>query len=221
MNRIGGKSNTGEGGEHPSRFRPQPDGDSKRSSIKQVASGRFGVTSIIWSTRMRSRSRSPRVPNQVKAVSCPEVKSIPGSPNAAGLLPVSAYLSAAPSRYLFDRRFSRLIHDLKNANPRAKISVKLVSEVGVGTIAAGVVKACADVVLISGYDGGTVASPRTSINHAGLPGSWDWMETHQTLLLNNLRNRVTLETDGKLMTGRDVIIAALLGAKSSALPLRR
>ena len=108
---------------------------------------------------------------------------------------------------------AELIHDLKNANPRARISVKLVSEVGVGTIAAGVVKACADVVLISGYDGGTGASPRTSINHAGLPWELGLMETHQTLLLNNLRDRVTLETDGKLMTGRDVIIAALLGAE--------
>ncbi len=123
------------------------------------------------------------------------------------------YLSAAPSRYYSIEDLAELIHDLKNANPRAKISVKLVSEVGVGTIAAGVVKACADVVLISGYDGGTGASPRTSINHAGLPWELGLMETHQTLLLNNLRNRVTLETDGKLMTGRDVIIAALLGAE--------
>lgn len=124
------------------------------------------------------------------------------------------YLTARPHHDIYSiEDLAELIHDLKNANPRAKISVKLVSEVGVGTIAAGVVKACADVVLISGYDGGTGASPRTSINHAGLPWELGLMETHQTLLLNNLRNRVTLETDGKLMTGRDVIIAALLGAE--------
>ena len=214
MNRIGGKSNTGEGGEHPSRFRPQPDGDSKRSSIKQVASGRFGVTSnyLVNADEIQIKIAQGAKPGEGGQL--PGGKVYPWIAECRGTTAGIGLISPPPHHDIYSiEDLAELIHDLKNANPRAKISVKLVSEVGVGTIAAGVVKACADVVLISGYDGGTGASPRTSINHAGLPWELGLMETHQTLLLNNLRNRVTLETDGKLMTGRDVIIAALLGAE--------
>ena len=214
MNRIGGKSNTGEGGEHPSRFKPMPNGDSKRSAIKQVASGRFGVTSnyLVNADEIQIKIAQGAKPGEGGQL--PGGKVYPWIAECRGTTAGIGLISPPPHHDIYSiEDLAELIHDLKNANPRARISVKLVSEVGVGTIAAGVVKACADVVLISGYDGGTGASPRTSINHAGLPWELGLMETHQTLLLNNLRNRVTLETDGKLMTGRDVIIAALLGAE--------
>lgn len=214
MNRIGGRSNTGEGGEHPSRFTPMENGDSKRSSIKQVASGRFGVTSnyLVNADEIQIKIAQGAKPGEGGQL--PGGKVYPWIAECRGTTAGIGLISPPPHHDIYSiEDLAELIHDLKNANPRARISVKLVSEVGVGTIAAGVVKACADVVLISGYDGGTGASPRTSINHAGLPWELGLMETHQTLLLNNLRNRVILETDGKLMTGRDVIIAALLGAE--------
>ncbi|MGM9582347.1 MAG: glutamate synthase large subunit, partial [Phascolarctobacterium sp.] len=214
MNRIGGRSNTGEGGEHPSRFKPMPNGDSKRSSIKQVASGRFGVTSnyLVNADEIQIKIAQGAKPGEGGQL--PGGKVYPWIAECRGTTAGIGLISPPPHHDIYSiEDLAELIHDLKNANPRARISVKLVSEVGVGTIAAGVVKACADVVLISGYDGGTGASPRTSINHAGLPWELGLMETHQTLLLNNLRDRVTLETDGKLLTGRDVIIAALLGAE--------
>ncbi|MCD8359779.1 MAG: hypothetical protein LUC29_02835 [Acidaminococcaceae bacterium] len=214
MNRIGGKSNTGEGGEHPSRFQPLPNGDSKRSAIKQVASGRFGVTSnyLVNSDEIQIKIAQGAKPGEGGQL--PGGKVYPWIAECRGTTAGIGLISSPPHHDIYSiEDLAELIHDLKNANPRAKISVKLISEVGVGTIAAGVVKACADVVLISDYDGGTGASPRTSINHAGLSWELGLMETHQTLLLNNLRNRVTLETDGKLMTGHDVIIAALLGAE--------
>ena len=214
MNRLGGKSNTGEGGEDPARFTPLPDGDSKRSAIKQVASGRFGVTSnyLVNADEIQIKIAQGAKPGEGGQL--PGGKVYPWIAECRGTTAGIGLISPPPHHDIYSiEDLAELIHDLKNANPRARISVKLVSEVGVGTIAAGVVKACADVVLISGYDGGTGASPRTSINHAGLPWELGLMETHQTLLLNNLRDRVTLETDGKLMTGRDVIIAALLGAE--------
>ena len=214
MNRIGGRSNTGEGGEHPSRFTPMLNGDSKRSSIKQVASGRFGVTSnyLVNADEIQIKIAQGAKPGEGGQL--PGGKVYPWIAECRGTTAGIGLISPPPHHDIYSiEDLAELIHDLKNANPRARISVKLVSEVGVGTIAAGVVKACADVVLISGYDGGTGASPRTSINHAGLPWELGLMETHQTLLLNNLRDRVTLETDGKLLTGRDVIIAALLGAE--------
>ena len=214
MNRIGGRSNTGEGGEHPSRFKPMANGDSKRSSIKQVASGRFGVTSNYLFNADEIQIKIAQGAKPGEGGQLPGGKVYPWIAECRGTTAGIGLISPPPHHDIYSiEDLAELIHDLKNANPRARISVKLVSEVGVGTIAAGVVKACADVVLISGYDGGTGASPRTSINHAGLPWELGLMETHQTLLLNNLRDRVTLETDGKLLTGRDVIIAALLGAE--------
>ena len=214
MNRIGARSNTGEGGEHPSRFVPMPNGDSKRSSIKQVASGRFGVTSnyLVNADEIQIKIAQGAKPGEGGQL--PGGKVYPWIAECRGTTAGIGLISPPPHHDIYSiEDLAELIHDLKNANPRARISVKLVSEVGVGTIAAGVVKACADVVLIAGYDGGTGASPRTSTMHAGLPWELGLVETHQTLLLNNLRDRVTLETDGKLLTGRDVIIAALLGAE--------
>ncbi|MDO4178455.1 MAG: glutamate synthase large subunit [Phascolarctobacterium sp.] len=214
MNRIGARSNTGEGGEHPSRFTPLPNGDSKRSSIKQVASGRFGVTSnyLVNADEIQIKIAQGAKPGEGGQL--PGGKVYPWIAECRGTTAGIGLISPPPHHDIYSiEDLAELIHDLKNANPRARISVKLVSEVGVGTIAAGVVKACADVVLISGYDGGTGASPRTSTMHAGLPWELGLVETHQTLLMNNLRDRVTLETDGKLLTGRDVIIAALLGAE--------
>ncbi len=214
MNAIGGKSNTGEGGESPERFKPMSDGRSKRSAIKQVASGRFGVTAdyLVNADEIQIKIAQGAKPGEGGQL--PGGKVYPWIAECRGTTAGIGLISPPPHHDIYSiEDLAELIHDLKCANPRARISVKLVSEVGVGTIAAGVVKACADVVLISGYDGGTGASPRTSITHAGLPWELGLMETHQTLLLNNLRSRVTLETDGKLMTGRDVIIAALLGAE--------
>ncbi|HEX6993324.1 MAG TPA: glutamate synthase large subunit [Gammaproteobacteria bacterium] len=214
MNRLGGKSNTGEGGEDPARFEPLPSGDSRRSAIKQVASGRFGVT--IWYLAnadelqiKMAQGAKPGEGGELPGRKVDEtIARIRYSTPGVGLI------SPPPHHDIYSiEDLAQLIHDLKNANPEARISVKLVSEVGVGTIAAGVVKAHADHVLISGDVGGTGASPLTSIKHAGLPWELGLAETHQTLVMNDLRSRTVLQTDGGLKTGRDVVIAALLGAE--------
>ena len=214
MNRIGGKSNTGEGGEDPARFIPDPNGDSRRSAIKQVASGRFGVTSeyLVNADEIQIKMAQGAKPGEGGQL--PGRKVYPWIARVRGTTAGVGLISPPPHHDIYSiEDLAELIHDLKNANPNARINVKLVSEVGVGTIAAGVSKGRADVVLISGYDGGTGASPRTSISHAGLPWELGVAETHQTLVLNNLRDRIVVETDGKLMTGRDVVIATLLGAE--------
>jgi glutamate synthase domain-containing protein 2/glutamate synthase domain-containing protein 1/glutamate synthase domain-containing protein 3 len=214
MNRIGGKSNTGEGGENSARFIADANGDSRRSAIKQVASGRFGVTShyLVNADEIQIKMAQGAKPGEGGQL--PGAKVYPWIAEVRGVTPGVGLISPPPHHDIYSiEDLAELIHDLKNANPRARISVKLVSEVGVGTIAAGVAKGKADVVLISGYEGGTGASPQTSIRHAGLPWELGLAETHQTLLLNNLRSRITVETDGKLMTGRDVVIAAMLGAE--------
>ncbi len=214
MNRIGGKSNTGEGGEDPSRFIIGPDGDSRCSAIKQVASGRFGVTSEYLVNAEEIQIKMAQGAKPGEGGQLPGGKVYPWIASTRHSTPGVGLISPPPHHDIYSiEDLAELIHDLKNANDRARISVKLVSEAGVGTVAAGVAKGRADVVLISGYDGGTGASPRTSIRHAGLPWELGLAETHQTLLLNNLRSRITIETDGKLMTGRDVVIAALLGAE--------
>ncbi|HVB86780.1 MAG TPA: glutamate synthase large subunit [Candidatus Dormibacteraeota bacterium] len=214
MNRIGGKSNTGEGGEDEARFVPDANGDLRRSAIKQVASARFGVTTtyLINADDLQikvAQGAKPGEGGQLPGHKVDEViarvrHSIPG----VGLI------SPPPHHDIYSiEDLAQLIHDLKNANPRARISVKLVAEAGVGTVAAGVAKAHADVILISGYDGGTGASPISSIRHAGVPWELGLSETQQVLVLNDLRSRVRLQVDGKLQTGRDVAIAALLGAE--------
>ncbi|OEH85519.1 glutamate synthase subunit alpha [Desulfuribacillus stibiiarsenatis] len=214
MNRIGGKSNTGEGGEHPNRFTRDANGDLRRSAIKQVASGRFGVTSeyLVNADEIQIKMAQGAKPGEGGQL--PGRKVYPFVAEVRGTTAGVGLISPPPHHDIYSiEDLAELIHDLKNANPRARINVKLVSEVGVGTIAAGVAKGKADVVLISGYDGGTGASPRTSIKHAGLPWELGLAETHQTLVMNNLRDRIVVETDGKMMTGRDVVIAALLGAE--------
>ncbi|AEG59106.1 glutamate synthase large subunit [Desulforamulus ruminis] len=214
MNRIGGKSNTGEGGEDPARFIPDANGDLRRSAIKQVASGRFGVTShyLVNADEIQIKMAQGAKPGEGGQL--PGGKVYPWVAEVRGTTAGVGLISPPPHHDIYSiEDLAELIHDLKNANPRARINVKLVSEVGVGTIAAGVAKGRADVVLISGYDGGTGASPRTSMRHAGLPWELGLAETHQTLVLNKLRDRIVVETDGKLMTGRDVVIAALLGAE--------
>jgi glutamate synthase (ferredoxin) len=214
MNRLGGKSNTGEGGENPERFVPGKDGESRNSAIKQVASGRFGVTSHYLSSATEIQIKLAQGAKPGEGGQLPGKKVYPWIAECRRSTPGVGLISPPPHHDIYSiEDLAELIHDLKCASPQARISVKLVSEVGVGTIAAGVAKARADVILISGYDGGTGASPRTSTKHAGLPWEIGLSETHQTLLLNNLRGRVTVETDGKLMTGRDVAIAALLGAE--------
>ncbi|HEX7012274.1 MAG TPA: glutamate synthase large subunit [Steroidobacteraceae bacterium] len=214
MNRIGGKSNTGEGGEDPERFVRLPNGDSKSSAIKQVASGRFGVTSeyLVNASEIQIKMAQGAKPGEGGQL--PGAKVYPWIAKTRHTTAGVGLISPPPHHDIYSiEDLAELIHDLKNANRHARISVKLVAEVGVGTIAAGVAKAHADVVLISGHDGGTGASPQTSIAHAGLPWELGLAETHQTLLLNNLRSRITVETDGQLKTGRDVVIAALLGAE--------
>ncbi|MFP6807060.1 MAG: glutamate synthase large subunit [Pseudomonadales bacterium] len=214
MNRLGGKSNTGEGGEDPIRFAIMDNGDSKRSAIKQVASGRFGVT--IWylanSDELQIKIVQGAKPGEGGELPGPKVDDtiarIRHSTPGVGLI------SPPPHHDVYSiEDIAQLIHDLKNSNPKARISVKLGSEIGVGTIAAGVTKAKADHLVITGHDGGTGASPLTSIKHAGLPWELGIAETHQTLVMNNLRSRVVLQTDGQIKTGRDVAIAALLGAE--------
>ena len=214
MNRIGGKSNTGEGGEDPNRFIALPNGDSRRSAIKQVASGRFGVTInyLVNADELQIKISQGAKPG--------EGGQLPGH-KVSEIIARTRYttqgvtlISPPPHHDIYSiEDLAQLIFDLKNANPVARVSVKLVSEVGVGTVAAGVAKGHADMILISGGDGGTGASPRSSIRYAGLPWELGLAETHQTLLLNNLRSRVRLQTDGGLRTGRDVAIAALLGAE--------
>lgn len=214
MNSIGGRSNTGEGGEDPARFAPLPDGSSRRSAIKQVASGRFGVTTnyLVNADELQIKISQGAKPG--------EGGQLPGH-KVSAVIAATRYttegvtlISPPPHHDIYSiEDLAQLIFDLKNTNPRARISVKLVSEVGVGTIAAGVAKGHADMILISGGDGGTGASPLSSIKHAGLPWELGLSETHQTLVLNDLRSRVRLQTDGQMRTGRDVAIAALLGAE--------
>ena len=214
MNRMGGRSNTGEGGEDEARFKRDANGDWRRSAIKQVASGRFGVTTnyLVNADELQikiAQGAKPGEGGQLPGHKVDEViarvrHSIPGVP----------LISPPPHHDIYSiEDLAQLIYDLKNANPKARISVKLVAEVGVGTVAAGVAKAHADVVLISGHDGGTGASPLTSIKHAGIPWELGLAETQQVLVLNDLRSRIIVQTDGKLQTGRDVAIAALLGAE--------
>jgi glutamate synthase (NADPH/NADH) large chain len=214
MNRIGAKSNTGEGGEDPERYVPLPNGDSKRSAIKQVASGRFGVTSeyLVNSDDIQIKMAQGAKPGEGGQL--PGHKVYPWVAKTRHSTPGVGLISPPPHHDIYSiEDLAQLIHDLKNANDRARIHVKLVSEAGVGTVAAGVAKAHADVILISGHDGGTGASPLTSLKHAGTPWELGLAETQQTLLLNGLRDRVVVQTDGQLKTGRDVVIAALLGAE--------
>jgi glutamate synthase (ferredoxin) len=214
MNRIGGKSNTGEGGEDPTRYIPDANGDSRNSAIKQVASGRFGVTSYYLTQAKELQIKMAQGAKPGEGGELPGRKVYPWIAKVRHSTPGVGLISPPPHHDIYSiEDLAQLIHDLKNANHHARISVKLVSEVGVGTIAAGVAKGHADVVLISGHDGGTGASPQTSIKHAGLPWELGLAETHQTLVLNNLRSRIAVETDGQLKTGRDVIMAALLGAE--------
>jgi glutamate synthase (ferredoxin) len=214
MNRIDGKSNTGEGGEDPERYVPDADGSSRKSRIKQVASGRFGVTSqyLVSADEIQIKMAQGAKPGEGGQL--PGQKVYPWIAKTRHSTPGVGLISPPPHHDIYSiEDLAELIHDLKNGNRHARISVKLVSEVGVGTIAAGVAKAKADVVLISGYDGGTGSSPQTSIKHAGLPWELGLAETHQTLVLNNLRSRIRVETDGQLKTGRDVAVATLLGAE--------
>ena len=214
MNRIGGRSNTGEGGEDPERFTPMPNGDSKNSAIKQVASGRFGVTSQYLVSAKEIQIKMAQGAKPGEGGQLPGQKVYPWVAKTRHSTPGVGLISPPPHHDIYSiEDLAELIHDLKNANHHARISVKLVSEVGVGTIAAGVAKAHADVVLISGFDGGTGASPQTGIKHAGIPWELGLAETHQTLLMNDLRSRIIVEADGQLKTGRDVVIAALLGAE--------
>jgi len=214
MNRLGGKSNTGEGGEDPERFVPMANGDSKNSAIKQVASGRFGVTSEYLVNARELQIKMAQGAKPGEGGQLPGTKVYPWVAKTRHTTAGVGLISPPPHHDIYSiEDLAELIHDLKNGNRHARISVKLVAEVGVGTVAAGVAKAHADVVLISGYDGGTGASPQTSIKHAGLPWELGLAETHQTLVMNNLRSRIAVETDGQLKTGRDVVIAALLGAE--------
>ena len=215
MNRIGGRSNTGEGGEDPERFLwTNEQGDSKNSAIKQVASGRFGVTSHYLSNASELQIKMAQGAKPGEGGELPGHKVYPWVAKTRHTTPGVGLVSPPPHHDIYSiEDLAELIHDLKNANRRARISVKLVSEVGVGTVAAGVAKAHADVVLVSGYDGGTGASPLSSIKHAGLPWELGLAETHQTLMLNKLRSRIVVEVDGQLKTGRDVVIGALLGAE--------
>lgn len=214
MNRLGGKSNSGEGGEHPDRYLPDENGDLRRSAIKQVASARFGVNSHYLMNAEEIQIKMAQGAKPGEGGHLPGNKVYPWIAEVRGATPGIGLISPPPHHDIYSiEDLAQLIHDLKNANPHARISVKLVSKAGVGTIAAGVAKGLADVILISGADGGTGAAPRTSIKRAGMPWELGLAETHQTLLLNGLRDRVVLEADGKLMTGRDVVMAALLGAE--------
>jgi len=223
MNRLGGMSNTGEGGEDEERFKPDANGDSRRSAVKQVASGRFGVTTnyLVNSDEIQIKMAQGAKPGEGGQLPGHKVDAIIAKTrhSIAGV----GLISPPPHHDIYSiEDLAQLIYDLKNVNPKARIAVKLVSEVGVGTVAAGVSKAHADVVLISGDNGGTGASPLSSIKHAGLPWELGLAETQQVLLLNDLRSRIRVQTDGKLQTGRDVVIAALLGAEEfgfSTMPL--
>ena len=214
MNRLGGKSNTGEGGEDPRRFVPDANGDLRRSAVKQVASGRFGVTSeyLVNADDLQIKMAQGAKPGEGGQL--PGHKVYPWIARTRYSTPGVGLISPPPHHDIYSiEDLAQLIHDLKNANPAARVHVKLVAEVGVGTVAAGVSKAHADVVLISGHDGGTGAAPLTSIKHAGAPWEIGLAETQQTLLRNGLRDRIVVQADGQLKTGRDVIVAALLGAE--------
>ena len=214
MNRLGGKSNTGEGGEDPARYRRDPNGDSRRSAIKQVASARFGVTSeyLVNADDLQIKMAQGAKPGEGGQL--PGHKVYPWIAKVRHSTPGVTLISPPPHHDIYSiEDLAQLVHDLKNANPAARVHVKLVAEVGVGTVAAGVSKAHADVVLISGHDGGTGASPLTSLKHAGIPWELGLAETQQVLLLNRLRDRIVVQVDGQLKTGRDVVIAALLGAE--------
>lgn len=214
MNRIGGRSNTGEGGEDPDRFQPQEDGDSRRSAIKQVASGRFGVTTeyLVNADEIQIKIAQGAKPGEGGQLPGHKVDKIIARTRYS--IPGITLISPPPHHDIYSiEDLAQLIFDLKNVNPEAKISVKLVSETGVGTIAAGVAKASADLITISGTEGGTGASPASSIKHAGLPLEIGLTETQQTLVMNDLRRKVVLQADGQMKTGRDVIMAALMGAE--------
>ncbi|RLD90803.1 MAG: glutamate synthase large subunit [Bacteroidetes bacterium] len=214
MNRIGGRSNTGEGGEDPDRFEPLENGDSRRSAIKQVASGRFGVTThyLVNADEIQIKVAQGAKPGEGGQLPGHKVDKIIAKTRYS--IPGITLISPPPHHDIYSiEDLAQLIFDLKNVNPKAKISVKLVSETGVGTIAAGVAKASADLITISGAEGGTGASPSSSIKHAGLPWEIGLAETQQTLVMNNLRRKVVIQADGQMKTGRDVIMAALLGAE--------
>jgi glutamate synthase (ferredoxin) len=214
MNRIGGRSNTGEGGEDAARYRRDPNGDWRRSAVKQVASGRFGVTSeyLVNADDLQIKMAQGAKPGEGGQLPGPKV--YPWIAKVRFATPGVGLISPPPHHDIYSiEDIKQLIHDLKNANPRARVHVKLVAEVGVGTVAAGVAKAFSDVVLISGHDGGTGASPLTSIKHGGIPWELGLAETQQVLVMNKLRDRITVQVDGQLKTGRDVVIAALLGAE--------
>ncbi len=214
MNRLGGRSNTGEGGEDPARYRRDPNGDWRRSAVKQVASGRFGVTSeyLVNATDLQIKMAQGSKPGEGGQL--PGQKVYPWIAKVRHSTPGVGLISPPPHHDIYSiEDLAQLIYDLKNSNPRARIHVKLVAEVGVGTVAAGVSKAHSDVVLISGHDGGTGASPLSSIKHAGLPWELGLAETQQTLVLNKLRDRIVVQVDGQMKTGRDVVIAALMGAE--------
>jgi glutamate synthase (ferredoxin) len=214
MNRLGARSNTGEGGEDPARYRRDPNGDWRRSAVKQVASGRFGVTSeyLVNADDLQIKMAQGAKPGEGGQL--PGHKVYPWIARVRFATPGVQLISPPPHHDIYSiEDLAQLIYDLKNANPRARIHVKLVAEVGVGTVAAGVAKAHADVVLISGHDGGTGASPLTSIKHGGIPWELGLAETQQVLVLNKLRDRIVVQVDGQMKTGRDVVIAALLGAE--------
>lgn len=214
MNRIGGKSNTGEGGEDPVRFTPMENGDSKRSAIKQVASGRFGVTShyLVNSDELQIKMAQGAKPGEGGEL--PGSKVYPWIAKVRHSTPGVGLVSPPPHHDIYSiEDLAELVHDLKNANHHARVNVKLVAEVGVGTIASGVAKGHADVILIAGHDGGTGASPVSSIYNAGVPWELGVAETNQILLINDLRSRVVVETDGQMKTGRDIVVGALLGAE--------
>jgi glutamate synthase domain-containing protein 2/glutamate synthase domain-containing protein 3 len=214
MNRLGGKSNTGEGGEDPARYVPDPNGDSRRSAVKQVASARFGVTSeyLVNADDLQIKMAQGAKPGEGGQL--PGHKVYPWIAKVRYATPGVGLISPPPHHDIYSiEDLAQLIYDLKNSNPRARIHVKLVALAGVGTVAAGVAKAHADVVLISGHDGGTGASPLTSIKHGGVPWELGLAETQQVLIMNKLRDRITVQVDGQLKTGRDVVIAALMGAE--------
>ena len=214
MNRLGGKSNSGEGGEDRERFTPDENGDLRCSAIKQVASGRFGVHINYLNNAKEIQIKMAQGAKPGEGGHLPGAKVYPWIAKTRHSTPGVGLISPPPHHDIYSiEDLAQLIHDLKNANRDARVTVKLVSEAGVGTIAVGVAKGRADVILVSGYDGGTGAAPRTSVRHAGLPWELGVAETHQALLMNNLRNKVVIETDGKLLTGRDVAVAALLGAE--------
>ncbi len=214
MNRLGGKSNTGEGGEDPRRYVRESNGDLRRSAVHQVASGRFGVTSeyLVNADDLQIKIAQGAKPGEGGQL--PGRKIFPWIASTRFSTPGVGLISPPPHHDIYSiEDIAQLIHDLKSSNPRARVHVKLVSEVGVGTVAAGVAKAKSDVVLISGHDGGTGAAPLTSIKHAGIPWELGLAETQQTLVRNGLRDRIVVQVDGQLKTGRDVVIAALLGAE--------